>query len=109
MNPRPTAIQTLLLIRTFISLLNDIAAVPCTLQNATSVWRNEPRTFEVAWRLDQVCETSRECYGVDGYRDVVQLCPMFIQLGDSVNVTLPIASFYDLRPEIGESHRCFCI
>ena len=97
-----TACRLLLTLGTIVYLLSNVTALPCDLQDASSTWRNEPRTFEVAWRLDQVCENSLECYGQTGYGDVVQLCPMFIQLGDLLNVTLPIASFYELRPAIGE-------
>lgn len=83
--------------------LSYVASVPCSLYDSTLTWREDPMSFEIPWRLDEVCQNSLECYGRSGYADHVQLCPVFIQQGDSINVTLPIASFYDLRPAIGES------
>ena len=86
------------------SILTVVIPAPCDLYDSVMTWRDTPVTVEVHWRLDSVCENSFECYGNEtaSRADYVQLCPVFIQHGDSVNITLPVGAFYKLQLAIGE-------
>jgi len=83
------------------SLLSFALAVPCPGREETRTWVTSPTVVRVPWRIDAVCTNSVECFGREGYGDSFQLCPVYIQLGDSINMTLPMLSLYELSPAIG--------
>lgn len=75
----------------------------CQIRNDSMIWRETPTIAEIHWSIDRVCQTSDECYGIAGYaKDLVQLCPVYVQHSDSVNITLPVSSLYSLRTARGK-------
>lgn len=64
-----------------------VRCTPCD-SNRTLEWKNDPTTHNVTWLTSTICSNVQEC-GLDSHSDVniSQVCPLFIQDGDSVHFT----------------------
>ena len=67
------------------------ASVQCNVLSDVT-WHDTPRTISVNWLLDSVCASSQECHGTVSMPTSgaaafpQQLCPIEIQLGDSIQI-----------------------
>ncbi|XP_074657166.1 uncharacterized protein LOC141910330 [Tubulanus polymorphus] len=66
----------------------------CSGGHASTEWRSTTEEFVVDWDLTRVCRNARECYGANNTStDEPQLCPIYVQEGDTVRVVTADANF----------------
>ena len=75
-------------------------SIPCS-RDRNIPWRETPQVVTVEWLPDLVCTSSEDCYGtpdVFGGSFPAQLCPVEIQLGDSIQIVPSFSPFFAAFP-----------